>query len=184
MLKGEGYASPVDFWMPFHGDIGFHDASWRSSFGGSIYKTNGSHGCINMPYAKAEELYNLVYPNVPVICYNLEGTESKKAQGSSGTGASTPKPSQPSAPLQETTPVPPQNTETLGNQETTPVPPTIPAPETGTDIPVITPAEPPKETLAETPAPGQTLPAAPSVPSGQGDGPVIIPVEESGEPQP
>lgn len=184
VLKGEGYASPVDFWMPFHGGIGFHDASWRSSFGGSIYKTNGSHGCINMPYAKAEELYNLVYPNVPVICYNLEGTESKKAQGSSGTGASTPKPSQPSAPLQETTPVPPQNTETLGNQEMTPVPPTIPAPETGTDIPVITPAEPPKETLAETPAPGQTLPAAPSVPSGQGDGPVIIPVEESGEPQP
>jgi len=184
VLRGEGYASPVDFWMPFHGGIGFHDASWRSNFGGSIYKTNGSHGCINMPYARAKELYNLVYPNVPVICYNLEGTESKKTQGSSGTGASTPKPSQPSAPLQETTPVPPQNTETLGNQETTPVPPTIPAPETGTDIPVITPAEPPKETLAETPAPGQTLPAAPSVPSGQGDGPVIIPVEESGEPQP
>ena len=41
VLKGEGYASPVKFWMPFNGGIGFHDASWRSSFGGSIYKSGG-----------------------------------------------------------------------------------------------------------------------------------------------
>lgn len=184
VLKGEGYASPVDFWMPFNGGIGFHDASWRSSFGGTIYKTNGSHGCINMPYARAKELYNLVYPNVPVICYNLEGTESKKTSGSSGTGASAKKPAQPPASSQAAPPVLPQVPETSGSQEMAPVSPTIPAPETGTDNPVITPANPPKETLAETPAPGQTLPAAPSVPAGQGDGPVIIPVEESGEPQP
>ena len=184
VLKGEGYASPVDFWMPFNGGIGFHDASWRSSFGGTIYKTNGSHGCINMPYARAKELYNLVYPNVPVICYNLEGTESKKTSGSSGTGASAKKPVQPPASSQAAPPVLPQVPETSGSQETAPVSPTIPATEVGTDIPVITPADPPKETLAETPAPGQTLPAAPSVPAGQGDGPVIIPVEESGEPQP
>ena len=49
VLRGDGYASPVSFWMPFNGGIGLHDASWRSSFGGSIYKTNGSHGCVNMP---------------------------------------------------------------------------------------------------------------------------------------
>ena len=30
VLKGEGYASPVKFWMPFNGGIGFHDASWRN----------------------------------------------------------------------------------------------------------------------------------------------------------
>ena len=52
VLKGEGYASPVKFWMPFNGGIGFHDASWRSSFGGSIYKNGGSHGCVNMPMTR------------------------------------------------------------------------------------------------------------------------------------
>ncbi len=35
-LKGQGYASPVKFWMPFNGGIGFHDASWRNTFGGTI----------------------------------------------------------------------------------------------------------------------------------------------------
>ncbi len=35
VLRGEGYASPVDFWMPFNGGIGFHDASWRNQFGGN-----------------------------------------------------------------------------------------------------------------------------------------------------
>ncbi|MEG0565808.1 MAG: peptidoglycan binding domain-containing protein, partial [Hungatella sp.] len=41
-LKGENYATPVSYWMPFNGNIGMHDAGWRSSFGGSIYKTGGS----------------------------------------------------------------------------------------------------------------------------------------------
>lgn len=27
VLKGENYRSPVKFWMPFNGGIGFHDAS-------------------------------------------------------------------------------------------------------------------------------------------------------------
>ena len=84
VLKGEGYASPVKFWMPFNGGIGFHDASWRSSFGGSIYKSGGSHGCVNMPYDKAKELFENVYAGMPVICYDLPGTESKKSSHSSG----------------------------------------------------------------------------------------------------
>ena len=84
VLKGEGYASPVKFWMPFNGGIGFHDASWRSSFGGSIYKTGGSHGCVNMPYAAAKELFENVYAGMPVICYELPGTESSRSSTSSG----------------------------------------------------------------------------------------------------
>ena len=63
------YESPVDFWMPFNGGIGFHDASWRGEFGGAIYKTNGSHGCVNLPPSKAAALYELVYKGMPVICY-------------------------------------------------------------------------------------------------------------------
>ena len=48
-LNGENYSTPVDYWMPFNKNIGLHDASWRSSFGGELYKTSGSHGCVNLP---------------------------------------------------------------------------------------------------------------------------------------
>ena len=58
VLVGEGYRSPVSFWMPFIGNsIGLHDASWRSEFGGEIYKTSGSHGCVNLPYSLAQSIY-------------------------------------------------------------------------------------------------------------------------------
>lgn len=63
------YETPVDYWMPFNGGIGFHDANWRGEFGGAIYKTNGSHGCVNLPPSKAAALYELVYKGMPVICY-------------------------------------------------------------------------------------------------------------------
>lgn len=68
-LTGENYASHVDYWMPFNGNIGMHDASWRGSFGGDIYMRNGSHGCINLPRDKAEEIYGYMERNFPVICY-------------------------------------------------------------------------------------------------------------------
>lgn len=64
------YESPVSFWMPFNGGIGLHDANWRGSFGGNIYKTSGSHGCINLPPSKVPALYEMVYKGMPVICYN------------------------------------------------------------------------------------------------------------------
>ncbi len=63
------YESHVDYWMPFNGGIGFHDASWRSKFGGTIYQTGGSHGCVNLPPDKAKLLYNLVYQGIPIICH-------------------------------------------------------------------------------------------------------------------
>ena len=69
VLRGPDYASPVSFWMPFNGGIGMHDANWRSSFGGTIYKTNGSHGCINCPYDVAKAIYSNIEPNIPVICH-------------------------------------------------------------------------------------------------------------------
>lgn len=64
------YESHVDYWMPFNGGIGFHDASWRSKFGGAIYQTGGSHGCVNLPPEKAKLLYNLVYRGIPIICHS------------------------------------------------------------------------------------------------------------------
>ncbi len=57
---GSEYENPVNFWMPFNGGIGLHDAPWRGDFGGSIYLSNGSHGCVNMPYNAARTVYNAI----------------------------------------------------------------------------------------------------------------------------
>ncbi len=76
VLRGErkpdgtySYESPVKYWMPFNGGIGFHDASWQSAFGGSRYKSHGSHGCVNMPTSKAAEMYDLISDGIPVVCH-------------------------------------------------------------------------------------------------------------------
>lgn len=68
-LNGENYSSPVSYWMPFNHNIGFHDAPWRSKFGKKIYKTNGSHGCVNMPPNKAQKLYENIQKGTPVVVY-------------------------------------------------------------------------------------------------------------------
>lgn len=77
-LRGDGYATPVDYWMPYAGNVGMHDATWRNDFGGSIYKRDGSHGCVNLPWGKAKEIYGYIKKGFPVIVYNLAGTESPK----------------------------------------------------------------------------------------------------------
>ncbi len=66
---GSSYKTPVKYWMPFYAGCGFHDAKWRDSFGGSIYLRNGSHGCVNMPPAKAAKLYSYVEAGMPVIVH-------------------------------------------------------------------------------------------------------------------
>ncbi|MEG0291463.1 MAG: L,D-transpeptidase family protein [Anaerovoracaceae bacterium] len=66
---GTRYASPVAYWMPFNGNIGMHDAPWQSSFGGSLYLVRGSHGCINMPYYAAREVYSKVNRGFPVVVH-------------------------------------------------------------------------------------------------------------------
>lgn len=68
-LRGATYASHVDYWMPFNGNVGMHDASWRSSFGEDIYLRNGSHGCVNLPPKKAKVIYEYVEKGEPVIVY-------------------------------------------------------------------------------------------------------------------
>lgn len=70
VLRGADYASPVQYWMAFNGNIGLHDANWRSQFGGDIYKTNGSHGCVNLPTDAAAKIYEVMETGYPVVCYN------------------------------------------------------------------------------------------------------------------
>lgn len=75
VLKGEDYESDVEYFMPFAYNVGFHDASWRSQFGGEYYKTNGSHGCLNLPGDVAQQLYSMVEVDTPVIAYYREPVE-------------------------------------------------------------------------------------------------------------
>lgn len=71
------YESPVSYWMPFNGGIGLHDATWRGAFGGKIYMTNGSHGCVNLPKSVAKTIYENIDTGTPVLCYQLENTSGK-----------------------------------------------------------------------------------------------------------
>lgn len=64
------YKQEVRYWMQFTwSGVGFHDADWQPAFGGSLYQSAGSHGCINMPIDKAGQLLNLISAGVPVICH-------------------------------------------------------------------------------------------------------------------
>lgn len=66
----------VDSWIPFNGEIGFYDASWRSSFGGNLYLTAGSTtGSVALPTAVAQALYDNVDDGTPVIVYYSEAYE-------------------------------------------------------------------------------------------------------------
>ena len=70
MVNGvPSYTSFVNFWMPFYKGYGLHDASWRGSFGGTIYYSSGSHGCINLPYNAAATLYEHTEVGTPVIVF-------------------------------------------------------------------------------------------------------------------
>ena len=65
------YRSHVNFFLRIYEGYGLHDASWRSSdeFGSSTYEYDGSHGCVNLPYAAAEYFYENVDIGTPVIIF-------------------------------------------------------------------------------------------------------------------
>lgn len=63
--KGIDYSVPVEYWVRIYGHTGFHTAD-RDSFGGNIYKTNGSNGCINSPTPFAKALFENAYIGMPV----------------------------------------------------------------------------------------------------------------------
>lgn len=73
---GRAYASYVEFWNYFTTiGIGFHDASWQNGvFGGTKYLSPewGSHGCINLPYDKAEYVYDNIDYGTPVFMFWTE----------------------------------------------------------------------------------------------------------------
>ncbi len=71
-LVGSGYSCRVSYWLAFtYSGCGIHDASWRSSseYGGSTYKGNGSHGCVNTPYDKVKKIYSKAKIGTYVVVY-------------------------------------------------------------------------------------------------------------------
>jgi lipoprotein-anchoring transpeptidase ErfK/SrfK len=62
------FPTPVQFWMPFDGGEGLHDASWRSNFGpgsnlaptdlGTGNSILGTHGCVNLPTPAAQFVWD------------------------------------------------------------------------------------------------------------------------------
>ena len=66
---GSRYASFVNYWMPFYGGYGFHDATWRGSweYTPTRFQGHGSHGCVNMQLEAAKKLYNETFENIDVI---------------------------------------------------------------------------------------------------------------------
>lgn len=139
ILKGENYRTPVNYWMPFNNGIGMHDAKWRSSFGGAIYKTSGSHGCINLPPSVAKTIFDNISAGTPVICYNLPGTEKSTTSGTAKPAETKPaetKPVETTAPAETPAPAETQAPAPAETQAPGPAPTTAPtqaetkAPET------------------------------------------------------
>ncbi len=67
-LVGPGYRDYVQYWVPFNGDFGFHDASWQTMpFGSSDYSAHGSHGCVHLPTAAMAWLYRWAKVGATVV---------------------------------------------------------------------------------------------------------------------
>ncbi|MGM0126195.1 hypothetical protein IGI37_003624 [Enterococcus sp. AZ194] len=67
---GSKYASPVKFWMPIDWTgVGIHDSDWQPAYGGELWKTVGSHGCVNTPPGVMKQLYESVENGTPVLVF-------------------------------------------------------------------------------------------------------------------
>lgn len=74
-LVGEDYDTTVDYFIQFAHNVGFHDLDNRYKWGGTIYKTQGSHGCLNMPYEVVKTMHSVVPIGTPVVAFYREEVE-------------------------------------------------------------------------------------------------------------
>ena len=72
-LTGPGYKSWVDYWVPFSGSYGIHDAPWqrynRFYKDSKSYTWAGSHGCVNVMPSVMPHVYAALYHGSPVTVY-------------------------------------------------------------------------------------------------------------------
>lgn len=150
------WESDVTYWMPFNGGIGLHDATWRSSFGGTRYINSGSHGCINLPLSVAKKIYNNIEVGTPIIVYY---SEKYSVRDDSAERAAQNLPE--SAAVTETTPTATPTPTATATPTATPTPTETP---TATPVPTETPATP-EPTPTEAPATPEPTPTeAPATP--------------------
>lgn len=69
MFTGDGYQQSVNYWIPFNGEVGIHDAPWRSRFGENVYQWEGSHGSVDVPYDQMASIYANIDIGAPVVIY-------------------------------------------------------------------------------------------------------------------
>lgn len=135
-LTGQNYSSDVKYWMPFYGNVGLHDASWRSSFGSDIYVTNGSHGCINLPPDAAAVIFEHVEKGEAVIVYGgIQPSQAKdylknKDKSEEGNTDNTDDGDSAAGDGNSQAPVAPENT---GTPDATDASSNVPTPDTSTD---------------------------------------------------
>ena len=135
-LTGQNYSSDVKYWMPFYGNVGLHDASWRSSFGSDIYVTNGSHGCINLPPDAAAVIFEHVEKGEAVIVYGgIQPSQAKdylknKDKSEEGNTDNTDDGDSAASDGNSQAPVAPENT---GTPDATDASSNVPTPDTSTD---------------------------------------------------
>ena len=84
-LEGEDYWAFVNYWMPFYGGYGLHDGTWHSTFGGTVYYYEGSHGCVNMPLGAAATVYENISIGTKVIIYGGASSCPPMQQSFTGT---------------------------------------------------------------------------------------------------
>jgi lipoprotein-anchoring transpeptidase ErfK/SrfK len=68
----------IKYWMPFYSGYGLHDAWWRAHYGPgtNVYgdgpgssEPTGTHGCVNIPFAQTQWLWNWAPVGTPVVVY-------------------------------------------------------------------------------------------------------------------
>ena len=74
-LVGDDYEKHVDYWIGFDREtqghmVGFHDASWRTKFGGDVWKSDPTLECINMPTDKVKQLYETVSVGTRIMIHD------------------------------------------------------------------------------------------------------------------
>jgi hypothetical protein len=69
-LIGPTWNVAVNYWFPITWDgYGLHDATWQPAFGGDLWRTNGSHGCVNMPLDVATTFYQYAAAGTTVLIH-------------------------------------------------------------------------------------------------------------------
>ena len=67
-LEGPGYKEYVQYWIPFDGSFGLHDASWQKMpFGSPQWRTQGSRGCVHLPTTAMAWVYRWVSVGQTVV---------------------------------------------------------------------------------------------------------------------